>query len=216
MNVQSSYKMSIKYALNSSQQNDYQSKESCEEKKKSKDISIENLDNSMALDQEYDSLIEDDSQFHDKKLLENTIDDKEKPNPPDNENSNDTTENESNQNTTLGLQNFLQVRIQSDIEKVDEIFDNWPLLEFRKACLRILKGFSEMFRIIVQSILFQFVVILVIFFNTAMLAVENPMYPVPDLYRQIDLFFVYFYTAEFAIRVFANGIYKNADSYFRD
>ena len=117
----------------------------------------------------------------------------------------------------LNLQSYIQIRLKSPLEKADDLSDKWPLLEIRKAILRIANGFSELCRIITKSKVFQVVVIVVILFNTAILAIEDPTVSLlPSPYLEIDLFFVYFYTVEFAMLISANGVFLPERSYFRD
>lgn len=117
----------------------------------------------------------------------------------------------------LELRNYLQIRIQKDIEKVEEISDKYPLLELRKAIMRIAKGYSELCSIIISTPLFDVVVILVIIFNTVILTMEDPStnsqpYPFPD----IELFFTIFYSLECGLKISSLGLILNQDAYLRD
>ena len=115
------------------------------------------------------------------------------------------------------LENFLQIRIRTDMEKVEELSDQHPALEFRRALLRIKNAISEVCRLIISSPFFQVLVILIIIFNTVILALEDPKISrVPEPYYSIELFFVFFYTIEFILIATANGLIMHPDSYFRD
>ena len=115
------------------------------------------------------------------------------------------------------LRNYIQIRIQKDIERVEEISDIYPLLELRKAFLRITKGFSELCLLIISTTLFEVIVIMVIIFNTIILTMEDPSkndqpYPFP----QIDLFFTIFYSLECSLKICSLGFILNRDAYLRD
>lgn len=116
-----------------------------------------------------------------------------------------------------GLENYLHIRIRTDFEKIEELTDDYPALELRKAMLRLKCAISELFKIIINSSLFQVVVIFIILLNIVVLALEDPKVTnQPHPYDDLELFFVYFYTVEFAMIVIANGFIVNSDSYFRD
>ena len=115
------------------------------------------------------------------------------------------------------LENFLRIRIRTDMEKVEELTDKYPVLEFRRALLRIKNAISELCLIIISNPAFQVLVILIILFNTVILALEDPkVSKLSEPYSSFELFFVYFYTIEFILIVTANGLIMHSDSYFRD
>ena len=123
-----------------------------------------------------------------------------------------TTENEFPE-----LENFLQIRIRTDMEKVEELSDQYPALDLRRAMLRIKNAISELCRLLISSPFFQVLVILIIIFNTVILALEDPKTSrLPEPYYSIELFFVFFYTSEFILIAAANGLMMHSDSYFRD
>ena len=115
------------------------------------------------------------------------------------------------------LRNYIQIRIQKDIERVEEISDKYPFLELRKAILRITKGFSELCLLIISTALFEIVVIMVIIFNTIILTMEDPStnhQPYPFL--QIELFFTIFYSIECGLKICSLGFILDRDAYLRD
>ena len=121
------------------------------------------------------------------------------------------------ENLLTELKNYLQIRIQKDIEKVEEISDNYPLLEMRKAGLRIFKAFSELCSIIISTSIFETFVILVIIFNTIVLAMEDPKDDsLSSPFRDFELFFTIFYSIECGLKICSLGLVFNKDAYLRD
>lgn len=117
----------------------------------------------------------------------------------------------------LELENYIQIRIRKDIEKIDDYYDKKPLLEIRKAVLRICKAISELCSIIINNSVFEVIVILVIILNTVVLALEDPLSNTqPYPYSEIELFFVIFYTLECALKISSYGFVFNKNSYLRD
>lgn len=177
----------------------------------------------ISRDDEYQRLIQDETYLHPLNSNTKSLSNKTLSNisqlsvtEQENKDQNDLKEQLSTERIPE-LENYLQIRIRTNMEKVDEYDDEYPLLELRKAILRIAKGISEIFRLMINSTAFQVLVILIILFNTVVLALEDPRDAVlPYPYNKIELFFVYFYTAEFALIVGANGLILNSDSYFKD
>ncbi|OMJ93489.1 hypothetical protein SteCoe_3461 [Stentor coeruleus] len=174
-------------------------------------------------DDEYQRLIQDETHLHPlnsntKSLSNKTLSNISQISVTEQENKDQNDENQEIPTERIPeLVNYLQIRIRTNMEKVEEYTDEYPLLELRKAILRIAKGISEIFKLIINSAVFQIIIILVILFNTVILALEDPRDTIlPYPYNKIELFFVYFYTAEFAMIAGANGLFLNSDSYFRD
>ena len=125
--------------------------------------------------------------------------------------------NQVPENLLTELKNYLQIRIQKDIEKVEEISDNYPLLDMRKAILRIFKAFSELCSIVISTSAFETLVILVIIFNTIVLAMEDPKDDsLSSPFRDFELFFTIFYSIECGLKICSLGLVLNKDSYLRD
>ena len=115
------------------------------------------------------------------------------------------------------LKNYLQIRIQKDIEKIEEISDDYPLLDMRKAVLRVFKAVSELCSIIISTSAFETVVILVIFFNTIVLAMEDPKDDsLSSPFREFELFFTIFYSIECGLKICSLGLVFNKEAYLRD
>ena len=115
------------------------------------------------------------------------------------------------------IEKFLKITIKTDIETIEKLYDKYPLLGLRKAILRIMKSTSVLFKIITTSYLFQGIVIVIILFNTVVLALEDPTATtLPYPYPQLELFFVIFYTVEFVMLIIADGVFMSKGSYFRN
>ena len=222
MNVESSYKMSLKYTVDSGQKPEKEPENELEEQKSFAPV-IQIRPRISIPNDEFRRLIQEESEKPPKLAVSKTFHQRSESNlskiPPAEdlftcENGENLEEVKRNE---LRLQSYIQIRIKSPLEKADDLVDNWPFLEIRKAILRILKAFSELCKIITSSKLFQITVIIVIFFNTVVLALEDPKAVVlPSPYLELELFFLFFYTAEFAMQVFANGAFLTEQAYFRD
>lgn len=115
------------------------------------------------------------------------------------------------------LTNFLQIRIQKDIEKVDEYYDKYPCLDIRKAVLRVKKSFSELCWLLISNSFFEVLVIFVIICNIVILALEDPLATeLPSPYPEIELFFVVFYSIECGLKICSLGFLFNREAYLRD
>lgn len=212
--------MSLRYTMSSTEKLDLHTIPLPEEKKLKTPATQKEEKKSLS-DNELNRLIQDESFNHSptKLVMEKANSNVSNFLPTDNPNTMRITDPQSKSEKFAKStnQNYMQIRIQSDLEKVDELSDDWPLLEPRKAILRIFKAFSELFQIITRSTFFQVIVIFVIFFNTVVLALEDPKAVIlPHPYYDFELFFVYFYTAEFGMLVIANGFFLGENAYFRD
>ena len=115
------------------------------------------------------------------------------------------------------LKNYLQIRIQKDIEKIEELSDDYPLLDMRKAVLRVFEAVSELCSIVISTSAFETVVIFVIFFNTIVLAMEDPKDDsLSSPFQEFELFFTIFYSIECGLKICSLGLVVNKDSYLRD
>jgi hypothetical protein len=127
------------------------------------------------------------------------------------------TTDPENSTAQAELEGYLEVKMLTDFEKIDKYMDRWPLLDFRKVFVRIKCFISDFLRLFISSAIFQFLVITVIFFNTVVLALEDPKWvTMPPPYDSIEFFFACFYTSEFVMIVVAKGLFLNTDSYFRE
>ncbi|OMJ68109.1 hypothetical protein SteCoe_34530 [Stentor coeruleus] len=114
------------------------------------------------------------------------------------------------------LKGYLTARFVRRIETVENIQDIYPLLEFRKALMRIIYSISELSLLIINASMFETLTILVILMNTIVLALEDPNGSPPSTLQGFDNFFLYFYTVECALKIIAYGFLLNKNSYLRD
>ena len=214
--------MSLKYTIESGQNNEKKSENGLEEEKSFTSVRPMWPRNSLTND-EFRRLIQEEIEMPKKLIVVKTLKQQTDSNltkiqPGENLNTGEDYENiDAVKPGDRKMQSYIQIRIKSSLEKADDLADGWPLLETRKAILRISQAFSELCRIITKSKVFQVVVILVILFNTVVLATEDPKINVlPSPYLEMELFFVFFYTVEFTMLVSANGVIFPEGSYFRD
>lgn len=99
---------------------------------------------------------------------------------------------------------------------VDQKFDKFPLLELRKSLLNIQLAIAEFSRFIVSSQIFEWFIISVIIVNVMLLLLESPDYPSTESSRFLDKSFIYIYTIECILKIFANGLVFNKQAYFKD
>ncbi|CAG9330459.1 unnamed protein product [Blepharisma stoltei] len=112
---------------------------------------------------------------------------------------------------------YIRIREWTEFEEIDEKFDNFPMLEFRKAVLRIRCAFVQLCNKIVTNPIFDILILCFIFMNTVVLALEDPNKSAqsPSLEILEDIFF-YVYTTEFALKVIAFGFIFCKNAYLRD
>lgn len=119
--------------------------------------------------------------------------------------------------TRVLLKDYICLREKTEMERIDEYTDKYPVLELRKAILRIRAWISGLAYSLVKSKVFEGFIILTILLNTVVLAIEDPKattlpYPYPDL----EWFFLIVYTSECLLKILAFGLIFPTKSYFKD
>jgi Ion transport protein len=223
MEIKSSYKISIKYTIDSGQKLDLRSEDTYQDIRFNK-FSKKQLEKKISMEEEYQNLIQDETWAHPMIPMKKIFNERSFSNLSQfteqvktNISSDQSELKESQTQLSLELQNYLKVRIMTDIENVDNLIDNFPALEFRRAVIRIMKSFSELCYITINHFLFQWIVALAILLNTIIIAIEDPSATtLQSPYSEFELFFIYFYSIEFGIKICALGAFLNRDGYFRD
>lgn len=98
-------------------------------------------------------------------------------------------------------------------EKIDESTDIFPLLQIRKAVRTILLSLQIICKLIVTNVIYEYLIILVILFNTFILALDSA---IAYDFSGFDIAFVYIYTVEFGLKIIGLGVVRKKNSYFRD
>lgn len=115
------------------------------------------------------------------------------------------------------LHSVVIARDQTAFEEVDQYFDNRPVLELRKAVMRLWQAVRQMCRVIVNNSLFQLGVMAAILINTVLLALEDPsLSKQPEPYQTMELVLLYIYTGEMLLKQTALGLVSTSHAYFRD
>lgn len=116
------------------------------------------------------------------------------------------------------LKTYFAVREKTPYELIDEIKDDWPFLEFRKALLRIYRAFREACKLIVSSSIFESFIIMIIIANCVVLALEDPTenYSYDNPLMILERTFLYIYTAEAFLKITASGFVRGKNAYIRD
>jgi hypothetical protein len=115
------------------------------------------------------------------------------------------------------LEDFIVVKQRSPMEKADLLRDRWPLLDVRKALMRIWYAFQQLCELTYQHRYFQAFIIACILLNTVLLALEDPSLTIqPEPYQTMELSLLYIYTAEMIIKVIPMGFVFSKGTYLRD
>lgn len=114
------------------------------------------------------------------------------------------------------LKNYISIRYNRKIETAETLDDNYPLLDIRKAILRIHYSISELCTRLINTTMFEVLVILVILLNTVFLAMEDKNGNLPNNLNAVEDFFLYFYTIECGMKIYAYGLIYEKNSYLRD
>jgi hypothetical protein len=72
------------------------------------------------------------------------------------------------------LDDFIMYGPNSYLQNIEVMSDRWPLLEARKAILRIRRSWCHLCHLIISHPTFEAFIILVIIANTVCLALEDP------------------------------------------
>ena len=112
---------------------------------------------------------------------------------------------------------FLVVKQRSPFERADLLRDRWPLVEVRRALVRMWCAFQQLCKLTYQNVYFQAFIILCILLNTVLLALEDPSLPIqPEPYNTMELVLLCVYTAEMLIKVIPMGFVVSRSAYLRD
>lgn len=110
--------------------------------------------------------------------------------------------------------NLVSICEKSSFEKVEDIVDDYPFLDTRKALMLIWIALKSCCKLIVTSIFFEYFIICVILFNTMIIALDFSA-TVLDL-SEFELSFLLIYTFECALKVTGLGLICPKNSYLRD
>ena len=114
------------------------------------------------------------------------------------------------------LKGYISARYHRKIETVEHYTDKLPLLSLRQASMRIHYGISELCLRIINTSMFEVLLILVIVLNTIFLAIEDKNGNLPKNLEAADDFFLFFYTTECILKIYAYGFVFGKSSYLRD
>ena len=115
------------------------------------------------------------------------------------------------------LKDFLVMRQLTSYELIDKMEDTYPCLSLRKALLRIKSSISQLCRVIIESPVFETIIILIILANTVVLALEDPNgnESSPEI-TAINNFFLYAYTVEALLKIGGMGLFFSTGAYLKD
>jgi hypothetical protein len=115
------------------------------------------------------------------------------------------------------LKSVLNLRPKTPYERIDDYNDPFPCLSYRKTMRRLNAAVRQLCSVIVHNVLFESLIILVIIWNTVLLALEDPSLSMqPDPYYTMDLVLLYIYTVEMALKVIALGFVFGKTAYLKD
>ena len=112
---------------------------------------------------------------------------------------------------------YFTVRKLNRYEEIDNMQSEYPLLELRKALLRVKEATRELCRVLVSSRSFEWFITGVIFLNIIAMSLENPLVEEQEPYlQQFENLVLYIYTAEAFIKMLAQGLVVGKKTYFRE
>jgi hypothetical protein len=94
--------------------------------------------------------------------------------------------------------------------------DDYPLLSFRKAVIRIALGVKQFSQMIVNNPIFEGFIIAVILVNVFILALDRESSTENSSFVSLNYFFLFTYTVECILKIFAFGLIIFKHSYLRD
>ncbi|CAG9330463.1 SCN4A_7 [Blepharisma stoltei] len=115
------------------------------------------------------------------------------------------------------LEGYIKIREWTPFEIIEGKNDDYPMLELRKAILRIISGISQFCLHIVSNPVFDAIILCFIFANTVVLSIEDPNASTqPEHLQILDYIFLYVYTIEAGLKILALGLILNKGAYLRD
>lgn len=115
------------------------------------------------------------------------------------------------------LKSVVNLRSKTPYERIDDYSDRFPCLSYRKAMHRVQAALRQLCSLLVHNALFEGFIILVIIWNTVLLALEDPSLSMqPDPYHTMDRTLLYIYTAELGLKVLALGFLLGRTAYLKD
>jgi len=115
------------------------------------------------------------------------------------------------------LKSVVNIRPKTPYERIDDYSDLFPCLSYRQAVQRMYAAVQQLCYLLVHNVLFEGFIILVIIWNTVLLALEDPSLSMqPDPYHTMDRVLLYIYTAEMSLKVVALGFVLGRTAYLKD
>ena len=119
-------------------------------------------------------------------------------------------------NNTSEYRDAVLLRSITPYEKIETYTDRYPLLDLRKAFLRVFAAVSEISGLIVKSSLYEAAILCVILMNISTLALEGTSAKDEGVLASLELFYLFTYTIEASLKIFSCGLIFARKSYMRD
>ena len=100
-------------------------------------------------------------------------------------------------------------------EKAHYYYDKYPLLKIRKYIFNICKKISAICMFIVKNPIFDNIILLIILTNTLIILISDPNSN-DSLQDKSDSYFLYLYTLECILKIFAFGFITSQDAYLKE
>jgi len=100
-------------------------------------------------------------------------------------------------------------------EIIDNFYDEKPLIKFRKFYFKISSYINRFSLKIVKNPIFDNISLMVILINTLLILISDPVDPL-SIANTTDDYFLYFYTFEMILKIFAFGFILPENSYLKD
>lgn len=112
----------------------------------------------------------------------------------------------------------LEIVDKTSFEKAKVYGDKYPLLSWRRTCLKWMKFVTYMCNKIIKHPLFEYFILGIIILNSVVLALDDPTTDGPDnsFSTIMDKVFLAIYTLEMTLKIFGMGFILSRNSYLRD
>ncbi|CAD8085427.1 unnamed protein product [Paramecium sonneborni] len=121
------------------------------------------------------------------------------------------------QETKVKINTYLKLIPKNDLQLAQIYSDKYPFLVIRKQILIFIKLISSYAQKITTHPLFELLTLLMIIFNSAMLAMDDPTTNVQTSFQDLtDIIFLAYYTAEAVLKIIAQGLIFPKKAYLKD
>ena len=115
----------------------------------------------------------------------------------------------------MKFKQVIELKTESISDQAQELYDDWPLLNFRRHLVKLKCYFNSLCLLLVKNTYFDNLSLLVILINSCMILISDPR-DENSIVGKTESIFLYIYTTELLLKVFSYGLILNKGSYLRD